>query len=84
MTQEIPTFESLVKESIEIGEPARERLQRLQHAESARVRGHFELSKARFSTLRSQLARRLEMLPENKRADLNRYVQYVEYRMSQF
>lgn len=83
-TQEIPTFEMLVDESLAIGAPARDRLQRLQHAESALVRGHYDLAKARFSTLRTQLVRGIDSLPQGKRNDLNRYLQYVEYQMSQF
>ena len=84
VTQEIPTFETLVEESLAQGAPARYRLHRLQHAEAALVRGHAELAKARFTALRTQLVRHIETLPVDKRADVERYLQYVEYQMSQF
>ncbi|MEX2169134.1 MAG: hypothetical protein WD851_07475 [Pirellulales bacterium] len=82
--QEIPGFETLVEESLTLGDAAGDRLQRLQFAESALVRGHYPLAKARFSTLRNQLVRHRESLPEEKRTDVDRYLQYVEYQMSQF
>ena len=83
-SKQIPSFDELVAESLSRGDSARDRLQRLQYAQAALVRGHSRLARERFKSFRSQLVRHAELLPESEREDIARFLSYVEYRISQF
>lgn len=80
-----PTFEQLVEESFsaDADTAARDRIQRLQYAQAALVRGNYELAKVRFAKLRDQLIREINSLPADQREQAERTLDYVEYRLSQ-
>jgi hypothetical protein len=78
-----PTFEAIVESSLAKKEdPSRAFLPRLQYAQAALVRGHTELARTRFLKLRDQLVRHKESLPTGGRAETERMLDYVEYRLS--
>lgn len=83
-TEERPTFEAIVEQSLAKNEDASGALlPRLQYAEAAIVRGHEELARERFLKLRDQLVRQKESLPVQDREGTEGMLNYVEYRLGQ-
>jgi hypothetical protein len=78
-----PTFESIVKDSLDKGGDARVLVQQLQFAQAALVRGHGELGAALFLRLRDRLIHQQDSLPASDREATQRVLDYVQYRLSQ-
>jgi hypothetical protein len=76
-----PTFESIVKDSLEMSGDARVLVQQLQFAQAALVRGHRELGAALFLRLRDRLIRQQDSRPASDREATQRILDYVQYRL---
>jgi hypothetical protein len=82
-TPDPPTFEELVENSQTANAAVRARVEHLQFAEAAVVRGSFEVAKSRYSKLRDRLRTSNTTLPEEVREDGKRILEFTEYRLSQ-
>lgn len=78
-----PTFNDIVQESLTKDEAHRAIVQRLQYAQAALVRGNDVLARERFLKLRDQLVNHVESLEGDARADAEKVLSYVEYRLGQ-
>jgi len=77
-----PTFDSIVKESLEKKDGvARKLLPNLQYAQSAVVRGNTVVAKERFSKLRDKLVSQMDSLPEAEQKEARKVLDYVEYQL---
>jgi hypothetical protein len=78
-----PSFESIVRNTLaeENDDVTRALLPRLQYAQAALVRGNGRLARRHFLTLRDQLIRQRESLPDDQRQGVQRMLQYVEYQL---
>jgi hypothetical protein len=78
-----PTFDELVEASLTKDPSYQAIIRRLQYAQAAVVRGNNRLARERFSRLRDQLVSHLDPLEAEAKAEVERVLSYVEYRLSQ-
>ncbi len=78
-----PTFDEIVRASLSQDEATRVVVRRLQYAQAALVRGNDRLALERFAKLRDQLVGNDDSRPAEDRAEAERILSYVEYRLGQ-
>jgi hypothetical protein len=78
-----PTFDAIVRSSLEGDDTVRTVVRRLQYAQAALVRGNFDQARERFSKLRDQLLVPNDSLSADDRTEIDKVRSYVEYRLGQ-